>query len=145
MQYDASEIVNASEPIRINKEFILSKITEESIFEHYGVPIKKGLFCSKLRNDKNPTVALYKARNGRLIMKDFGSDFSGDCFVYVSALYGISYYTALCTVANDFGLINMPNKKQNKAILNYTGTKFEETKTAEIRVEIQEFPDYELA
>ncbi len=32
---------------RITKEFILSKVSQEEIFEFYlGVPVKKGNFCS---------------------------------------------------------------------------------------------------
>ena len=144
MQYDASSIVNASEVISISKDYILDRITEETIFEHYGVPIKKGLFCSRLRKDDNPTVALYRARNGTLLIKDFGSNFCGDCFTYVGALFNVSYHEALNIVANDFGLIKIPKLKVNKAELQYSGKKVEVTKDSEIRVEIRDFQDYEL-
>jgi hypothetical protein len=32
------------EPLNITKELILSRISEEQIFEHYGVKIKKAYF-----------------------------------------------------------------------------------------------------
>ena len=123
---------------------ILSKITEESIFEHYGVPIKKGLFCSKLRPDKNPTVALYRNKSGHLIMKDFGSDFCGDCFSYVSALFNCSFHDALLIIANDFELLQVPKLTKNKQKLEYSGKTFTEHKSAIIQVEIRNFQKYEL-
>jgi len=128
----------------LTKEMILQKVSEESIFEHYGVPIKKGLFCSKLRADKNPTVGLYRNSRGRLIMKDFGSDFSGDCFTYVMALFNVSYYMALQIIANDFGIINRKDLKINKAKILPTGTKFEEQKSAIIQIQTREFNQSEL-
>ena len=142
--FDLSETKNLTEEGPLTKEAILQKVSEESIFEHYGVPIKKGLFCSKLRQDHKPTVGLYRNKRGRLIMKDFGSDFSGDCFAYVMALFNVSYYMALQIVANDFGLINRTDLKLNKAKIQPTGTKFEEQKSAVIQIQTREFKQLEL-
>ena len=103
------------EPIELSRELILNKYSEEEIFEFYGVPIKKGLFCSKLRNDAHPTVSLYRNKNGRLIVHDFGDGTSRDCFAYVQALFNVSYYMALQIIANDFGIINRKTLKKNKA------------------------------
>ena len=128
----------------IKREDILAKVSEETIFEHYGVPIKKGLFCSKLRNDKNPTVGFYRNSRGRLIIKDFGSDFSGDCFTYVMALFNVSYYMALQIIANDFGLIHRNDLKINKPKILPTGTKFEEQKSAVIQIQTRKFNQTEL-
>lgn len=144
-QYNFSDVVNVEDhSITLSKEFILSKISEENIFEHYGVPIQKGLFCSRLRKDNNPTVALYRSRNGRLLMKDFGSDFCGDCFVYVSELFNVSYYGALKIIANDFGLIKAPKLTKNKAKIKYSGKTIEKQHEAKIRVEIRDWQPYEL-
>ena len=60
------------EPIELNKEIILSKISEEEIFSFYGVPIQKALFCSKLRKDAKPTCGTYRNKNGHIIYHDFG-------------------------------------------------------------------------
>lgn len=60
--------------VNLSKDFILSKVREEEIWSHYGVPINKGLFCSPLRRDKNPTASIYRNKQGRLIMKDFGTN-----------------------------------------------------------------------
>jgi len=142
--FDFSETSGLVEEPPLTKEFILSKVSEETIFEHYGVPIKKGLFCSKLRQDNKPTVGLYRNKRGRLIIKDFGSDFSGDCFAYVMALFNVSYYMALQIIANDFGIISRPDLKINKPKIIPTGTKFEEQKSAIIQVQTREFKQYEL-
>ena len=67
------------EPIRVTKEMILNKVSQEQLMEHYlGIPVKKGLFKSPLRNDKNPTCAFYRNKNGDIIFKDFGSSFCGN-------------------------------------------------------------------
>ena len=142
--YDLSETNNLVEEQPLTKEYILKKVSEEAIFEHYGVPIKKGLFCSKLRQDRNPTVGFYRNKKGRLIIKDFGSDFSGDCFTYVMALFNVSYYMALQIIANDFGIINRIDLKQNKPKIIPTGAKFEEQKSAIIQVQTREFKQHEL-
>ena len=142
--FDLSETKNVIEEAPLTKELILEKVSEEAIFEHYGVPIKKGLFCSKLRQDHKPTVGFYRNKRGRLIIKDFGSDFSGDCFAYVMALFNVSYYMALQIVANDFGIIERPDLKVNKPKIKPTGTKFEEQKSAIIQVQTREFKQSEL-
>jgi len=72
----------------LTKDYILSKVSQEQIFEHY-LPIKvttEGLIKSPLRNDKNPTASFYYSQNGKLRFRDFGGNFWGDCFDLV-ALY----------------------------------------------------------
>ena len=142
--FDLSETKNIVEETPLTKELILQKVSEEAIFEHYGVPIKKGLFCSRLRQDRRPTVGLYRNKRGRLIIKDFGSDFSGDCFSYVMALFNVSYYMALQIIANDFGIINRKDLKAHKPKIEPTGTKFEEQKSAIIQIQTREFKQNEL-
>ena len=139
MTFDLSQTTE----INLTKEYILSKINEEEIWSHYGVPITKGLFCSKLRNDKNPTCALNRTKSGRLMMKDFGTNWYGDCFAYVSELFHTSFTEALVIIANDFNLIKTDLKK-NKAKIEYTGEKIELKSTAIIQVEIRPFQQYEL-
>lgn len=60
--------------INLTKDFILEKVREEEIWAFYGIPITKGLFCSKIRVDRTPTCALHRNKQGRLIMKDFGTN-----------------------------------------------------------------------
>lgn len=127
------------------KELILNKIQEEQIFMHYGVPVQRGLFCSKLRGDNNPTVCLYRNKAGRLMYKDFAEQGTLDCFAYVSRLYNVSYSEALYIIANDFGLIKTPKKVINKPVFEYKGEKIVESPGAIIKCEIQPFTAEELA
>jgi hypothetical protein len=122
----------------VTKEFILSKVTEEEIFEHYGIKVQKGLFCSKLRRDVRPTVSFYRNKTGRLIMHDFGDSSFIDCFAYVQIIFNVSYYMALQIIANDFKLINRPDIPVNKAKLKYSGTKIDKNEASRIQVEIRE-------
>lgn len=132
-----------SKVIELSKELILSKVKEEAIWSFYGVPITKGLFCSKLRNDKNPTCSLYRNRTGRIVMKDFGTGWTGDCFAYVSELFNSDFQETLGIVANDFGIINTKFVK-NKAKIEYNGEVCEEKSATIIQVEIRDFQKYEL-
>ena len=85
------------EPINITRELILSRVSEETLMEHYaGAPCKKGLFVSKLRRDVRPTCAYYRSnKSGRLIYKDFGDNFAGDFVSVVMYKFNCSYYKAL--------------------------------------------------
>jgi len=133
------------EPIELNKDIILSKISEEQILSFYGVPIQKGLFCSKLRKDAKPTVSVFRNKNGRLVVHDFGDGSYYDCFAYVQALFQVSYYTALRIIANDFGIISKQKLTKHKAKIEYNGEKVEEKSTATINVEIRDFDKADLA
>ena len=132
------------EPLYVTQKFILDKISEEQIFEHYGIQIKKGLFCSKLRKDARPTVSLFKSRSGKLYIKDFGDGSCRDCFSYVQDLFGVSYYMALQIIANDFGLISRPGLAKNKPKFEYSGVKFEDKESAIIQVQTRDFSKREL-
>lgn len=131
-------------PIELTKELILSRISEEEILSFYGVPIQKGLFCSKLRGDKNPTVSCFRNKNGRLIVHDFGDGSYYDCFGYVQALFQVTYYTALNIIANDFGIIMRTKLTKNKPKIEYNGEKIEEKSTARINVELRNFNEKDL-
>lgn len=134
------------EPINITKDLILNRVSEEKLMEHYlGVPVKKGLFRSPLRNDVRPTMSFYRSnKTGRLIVKDFGSDFCGDFMSVVMEKFRCSYGKALQIVANDFGIISSKHLIKNEPLIEYTNTKFEETTGAIIQVEIKKFEQYEL-
>ena len=134
------------QPLKITKELILSKVSEEQMMEHYlGIPCKKGLFKNPLRKDNNPTASFYRNNKGQLLFKDFRGDFCGDVFAVVMEKFNCSFYTALQIIANDFNIINRKDFKKNKPKLEYTDSKFEESKSATIQVEIRPFQEYELA
>lgn len=133
-------------PVILSKELIYNKIREEEILEYYlGIPVKKGLFKSPLRNDNSPTCAFYRARNGRIIFKDFSGAFSGDAISVVMEKFQCGYMRALQIIANDFGIVKNENLKVNKPKMEYSGSILEESKSSIIQVEIRDFQDYELA
>ena len=131
------------QPLNITKELIESKVSEETLMStYYGVPIKKGLFKATHRQDNHATVGYYRSRNGRLIVKDFGSQYSGDWLYVLMNKYNCSFYQALQIAANDFGIIKRPDLKKNK--IQTSEVKLPEQKTAVIQVELRDWQEYEL-
>lgn len=133
-------------PQKLNKDIILSQITEEQIFSFYiGSEVKnKKLFRSKLRNDKNPTCSMYRNKSKTLIYKDFATNQSLNCFGYVMELFNCDYYTALKIIANDFGIIKNNSLVKNKGKIISKDFKIEEKEFSKIQVEIQDFTELEL-
>lgn len=126
---------------KITKELILSKYSQETLFEHYlGVSVKKGLFCSPsiIRVDKTPTCSFYKDGKGNLKYKDFAGP-SFDCIGCVMYLFNCTYYKALRIIANDFGLIKIDNIEKHPAKIEYSGVELAKTEKAKIQVELKEF------
>ena len=72
----------------VNKNYILEKISQVTIFSTYFIPaetiqicIETGRFiCSPIREDVHPTVGFKYNNKGQLKMKDFAGYFHGDCF-----------------------------------------------------------------
>lgn len=130
-------------PPKVTKELIESNVSQETLMStYYGVPIHNGLFKSKFRQDSNPTVGYYKNRSGKLIVKDFGSDFCGDWLYVVMKKFDCTYGKALLIAANDFGLV--PNSKLEKNPITIQTTTIPINKQSRIQVEIREFQKYEL-
>lgn len=122
---------------KLTKELILSKYSEEQLMEHYlGVPIKKGLFRSPLRNDMRPTCSIY--RNGDLIFKDFATGQHLNIFGVVQEKYNCDYYKALRIIANDFGIL----KGEKVEVKEFT--RIQDKELADIKIEIQDFSKSEL-
>lgn len=129
-------------PKELTKELIESKISQETLISnYYGVPIKKGLFCAKHRADSHPTCCYYK-RNGRIYIKDFGSDYYGDWIYVVEQKFNCNYYDALAIAANDFDIQKIPHLNKNK--VKISNESLSENKQSIIRVEIRDFQQYEL-
>lgn len=129
-------------PKELTKELIESKVSQETLISnYYGVPIKKGLFCAKHRTDSHPTCCYYK-RNGRIYIKDFGSDYYGDWIYVVEQKFNCNYYDALAIAANDFDIQKIPHLNKNK--VKISNESLSENKQSIIRVEIRDFQQYEL-
>ena len=128
---------------KITKDYILSILSEETIFSYYiGTQIKPGkLYCSRLRMDKKPTCGFYRNKSGTLQYHDFATGDFFNCFSYVMKLYSCNYHKALEIIARDFGLssssVNLPSKY-------YNSEKIEVKKQVSIQVEIKDFTESEL-
>lgn len=133
------------QPTVISKELILNNVSEETLMEHYlGLPVKKGLFKSPLRQDTRPTCSFYRNSRGELIFHDFSGHFYGNFISVVMYRFQCSYGKALAIIANDFGIVSRPRLQVNKPLIKYTNTQFKETSGSTIQVEIKEFEQYEL-
>ena len=127
---------------KITKDFILSKVNQESIMQYYtgnDVTSKK-LVTSCLRSDNHVTVGYYKSKSGILYMHDFATNEHLDCWNVVMRLYNCSFYKALNIIANDFGLSDtnvVPTK------INII-PEIKETESSIIQVQIKDFTDREL-
>ncbi len=131
---------------KLNKDLILSTLTEEQIFGFYiGSEIKsKKLFRSKLRNDKNPTCSMYRNKSGSLIYKDFATDQYLNCFGYVMELFRCDYYTALRIIANDFNIVHDDSFVRNSGRIIPKEFKIEEKEFSRIQIEVKDFSEQEL-
>ena len=59
---------------------------------------------SPIREDKNPSWAVFKSRNGGLMYKDFATNDSGDIVKLVAKLHYCSFKEALAIIDRDFNL-----------------------------------------
>jgi hypothetical protein len=128
---------------KITKDFILSKVNQESIIQYYtGVDVNsKKLFLSPLRTDNHITCSIYKSKSGILYIHDFATNEHIDCWNLVMRLYNCNYYEALKIIAQDFNLISSDIiKTQVPKIVE----SLKETESAKIQVQIKDFTNKEL-
>lgn len=97
----------------LTKDFLMSHITQEQIFEKYlGIPVTTdGLVISPLRaRDNTPTCSFYYSSNGKLRFRDWGGYFWGDCYDAVGYLLHVDskskkgFGVILDQIARDFKL-----------------------------------------
>lgn len=106
----------AIEPgIELTKANVLSRISEEEIFEKYlGISVQTNVdYHNPLRLDKNAGCRFYYNSLGRLKFKDFSKGYNWDCFNIVQYKYNVSFIEALRIIVKDFNVqtieINNPN------------------------------------
>ena len=130
---------------KLTKDLILSRFSEEQLMEFYlHIPIKRGLFRSPLRRDKEPTCSFYRNSSGTLIFKDFATGQHLNVFGVVQEIFRCDYFESLKIIANDFGIIRDRNIQRNPGKINENPIKIEDKETSKIQVEVQDFTDLEL-
>ncbi|MHA2366949.1 MAG: toprim domain-containing protein [Candidatus Hodarchaeales archaeon] len=107
-------MINLSDPkykerLDTTPENILNFVSEYDIYRNYiGDFVIGRTFTSPLRDggdqDDNPSFGIYwsKKYSNKLLFKDLAKGVKGDCFVFVSEKYGISYNNAILKVILDF-------------------------------------------
>lgn len=130
---------------KISKELILSRFSEEQLMEYYlHLPVKRGLFRSPLRRDKQPTCSFYRNNSGTLIFKDFATGQHLNVFGVVQEIFKCDYHEALRIIANDMGIVRDRELRRNPGKINESPTKITDKEMSKIQVEVQDFTDLEL-
>ena len=130
---------------KISKELILSRFSEEQLMEYYlHLPVKRGLFRSPLRRDKQPTCSFYRNNSGTLIFKDFATGQHLNVFGVVQEIFKCDYHEALRIIANDMGIVRDKELRRNPGKINESPTKITDKEMSKIQVEVQDFTDLEL-
>lgn len=97
----------------VTKDFLLSRLREEEIFERYlGVTPRLGeryvnTLPGRPKIDRRPGCKFYE-NGSKLIFKDFAWQ-SFDAFEVAKQYYGVDFYTALNLIAQDFNLVDKTN------------------------------------
>ena len=137
--------MNFSFQPKITKELILSRFSEEQLMEYYlHLPVKKGLFRSPLRRDKQPTCSFYRNKSGTLIFKDFATGQHLNVFDVVQSIFRCDYFESLRIIANDFGIVQDNTLHKNPGKINLNPIKIKDKEISKIQIEVQEFTDSEL-
>ena len=130
---------------KITKKLILSRFSEEQLMEYYlHIPVKKGLFRSPLRRDKQPTCSFYRNKSGTLIFKDFATGQHLNVFDVVQSIFKCNYFESLRIIANDFGIVRDSALRKNPGKINLNPIKIKDKEISKIQIEVQEFTDSEL-
>ena len=130
---------------KISKELILSRFSEEQLMEYYlHLPVRRGLFRSPLRRDKQPTCSFYRNNSGTLIFKDFATGQHLNVFGVVQEIFKCGYHEALRIIANDMGIVRDRELRRNPGKINENPVRIQDKEMSKIQVEIQDFTDLEL-
>lgn len=126
----------------LNKDYILSKITEYAIYCHYlGEKFRIGdVFSSPLRDkDEHPSFGIFKANNGTLMFKDLGTGESGDCFKFVKLMLNKrTYKSAMLEIYTEL-ILNVNNKRSFNV-----NTTPKEKERADLGIQRGKFAKYDL-
>lgn len=107
---------------QITTEEILKRTTEYDIYSYY-MPSKFQIgrvVSSPFREDKHPSFGIFKStRTGSLLFKDQATGEVGDCFKFVSLMYGITFKETVDKIWNDIIAKNLSVTKQGRIITEY--------------------------
>lgn len=132
---------------RLNRDFVLSRISDSMIFGYYFGPFKLyQIHKSKLRKDNNPSAGFYMSSSGKIIHNDLATGEKLDAFAYVQKLYNCDFATAVKRIATDFGLIsgdrsasaakvmkdmrNFEKKQKEETLIHFNAAKWTERNLA---------------
>jgi hypothetical protein len=128
------------EPVIIEKNYILSKISQEQIFEYYlnTKVVYHRHIRNPLRNDTHPSASFAWFKE-KLIFRDWAENVSYDCFDVVCKKHNVNFHESLSIIASDFGLNGSETAKvQIQNIVTDEETKRNSSiKRAKINVEIK--------
>lgn len=128
---------------KITKEYILSLVSQESIFNYYtGMEVtSKKLQLSPFRADNKVTVSFYRSKNNIVYLHDFATNEHISCFEAVMKLFNLNFYQALDKIAADFKLVDNPDIKTRRIEFQ---NELAETESAKIQCQIKDYTDEEL-
>ena len=95
-----------SKVVELSEDEILSRVTCLDIFAYYiGKDFKYGrAMCSPLRKDKSPSFTIFRHNSGKFFFKDFSTGDAGDCFTFLTKMFGLKRFDTYRLVDNDFQL-----------------------------------------
>jgi hypothetical protein len=130
----------------LSSELILNKVSEYQIFAFYIPKLQLNTATSSpLRDDDVPSFSVFYASTlDKLLFRDFATKEKGDCFVFVSRLFGLDYYGSLQKVANDFGLIENAIVGRKKKIKIPKNIDYKDKSRVHIGIKMQEFTPRDL-
>lgn len=105
----------------ITLDNILQRTTEYDIYQKYLGKFTVGtVYNCPYRKDKNPSFAIFKARNNNLLFKDFATGECGGIIKFVSKMTGLTNYNnILQRITQDLQLKNDSKPKVHREILSY--------------------------
>lgn len=135
---------NVPSTLKITKEFLLSKYSEETYMSTYlGAPVKSGLQISGLRDDRTPTACFYRNKAGELKYHDFGIGFDGNFINVVMFKFKLTFREALDKIGRDFGFLDSDVPVEPIKIRT-SDVKIEEKADTIIQIESQPFTPQDL-
>ena len=121
-----------SKVVELSEDEILSRVTCLDIFSYYiGKDFKYGrAMCSPLRKDKSPSFTIFRHNSGKFFFKDFSTGDAGDCFTFLTKMFGLKRFDTYRLVDNDFQL-GISTKSFRAPTKQYVGKHIKELENIE--------------